>query len=96
MPSEIQTIKPPSTGTTRSLGLVLVVDDEEQNRTLLRDPLVALGYEVEEAENGVQALQRIAAHPPDVILLDLMMPQMDGFEVCRRLENMARRRTSPF
>ena len=86
MPSEIQNIKPMSTGTARSLGFVLVVDDEEQNRTLLRDPLEARGYEVEEAENGMQALQKIAARPPDVILLDLMMPKMDGFEVCRRLK----------
>src|SRR4030095_6007205 len=71
------------------LGFVLVVDDEEQNRTLLRDALEARGYEVEEAENGMQALQRIATRPPDAILLDLMMPQMDGFEVCRRLRKDA-------
>src|SRR5580692_3461490 len=71
--------------TIRSLGFVLVVDDEERNRTLLRDPLEALGHQVEEAENGMEALQRIAARPPDVILLDLMMPRMDGFEVCRRI-----------
>ena len=70
----------------RSPGCVLVVDDEEQNRSLLRDPLEARGYEVEEAENGVLALQKIAVRPPDVILLDLMMPNMDGFEVCRRLK----------
>ena len=62
------------------LGFVLVVDDEEQNRTLLRDALEARGYEVEEAENGMQALQKIGTRPPDAILLDLMMPQMDGFE----------------
>jgi adenylate cyclase len=68
------------------LGCVLVVDDEEQNRTLLRDPLEAFGYQVEDAENGLQALQMIAANPPDAILLDLMMPKMDGFEVCRRLK----------
>jgi adenylate cyclase len=85
MPGEIRNIQPMPTGTTRSLGFVLVVDDEEQNRTLLRDPLEARGYEVEEAENGMQALQKFAARPPDVILLDLMMPKMDGFEVCRRL-----------
>ncbi len=67
-------------------GFVLVVDDEEQNRTLLRDPLEARGYEVDEAENGMVALEKIAIRPPDVILLDVMMPQMDGFEVCRRLK----------
>jgi class 3 adenylate cyclase len=65
------------------------VDDEEQNRTLLCDPLKARGYLVEEAENGLQALQKIAARPPDVILLDLMMPKMDGIAVCRKLRESA-------
>jgi class 3 adenylate cyclase/CheY-like chemotaxis protein len=86
MQSEIENIKlTGSDGTMRSPGFVLVVDDEEQNRTLLRDPLEARGYEIAEAENGAQALQKIAERPPDVILLDLMMPKLDGFEVCRRL-----------
>jgi class 3 adenylate cyclase len=71
-------------------GLVLVVDDEEPNRTLLRDPLEAHGYEIIEAENGEQALQQVEQRPPDVILLDVMMPRMDGFEVCRRLKSDAR------
>src|ERR1039457_1971478 len=86
----IENLKPRSTGTTSSPGYVLVVDDEEQNRTLLRDPLEARGYEVAEAENGVEALQNIDEHPPDIILLDLMMPKMHGFEVCRRLRKEAR------
>jgi len=68
-----------------SKGFVLVVDDEEHNRTLLRDPLEACGYEVDEAENGMQAVQKTAARQADVILLDLMMPRIDGLEVCRRL-----------
>jgi len=67
-------------------GLVMVVDDEEQNRTLLRDPLEARGYKVIEVENGISALQKVEEEIPDVILLDLMMPKMDGFEVCRRLK----------
>src|ERR1017187_6013328 len=90
MPSEIRNIKPMSAGAAPSPGFVLVVDDEEHNRTLLRDPLEARGYEVAEAENGVEALQKIDAHAPDVILLDLMMPKMDGFEVCRRLRKDAK------
>jgi len=71
-------------------GLVLIVDDEEPNRMLLRDPLETHGYEIIEAENGEQALQKVEQRPPDVILLDVMMPRMDGFEVCRRLKNDAR------
>jgi adenylate cyclase len=67
-------------------GLVLVVDDEEANRMLLRDPLEVHGYEIIEAENGEQALQKVQQRSPDVILLDVMMPRMDGFEVCRRLK----------
>jgi len=74
----------------RCRGLVLIVDDEEPNRMLLRDPLEAHGYEIIEAENGEQALQKVEQRPPDVILLDVMMPRMDGFEVCRRLKNDAR------
>lgn len=73
-----------------SRGLVLVVDDEEANRMLLRDPLEFHGYEIIEAENGEQALQKVEQRPPDVILLDVMMPRMDGFEVCRRLKKEAR------
>jgi adenylate cyclase len=86
MQSEIKNINPASTEAKPSLGFVLVVDDEEQNRSLLRDPLEARGYEIAEAENGMVALEKIAARQPDVILLDVMMPQMDGFEVCRRLK----------
>ena len=67
-------------------GLILVVDDEEQNRTLMRDPLEAHGYRVIEVENGISALQKVEEEVPDAILLDLMMPKMDGFEVCRRLK----------
>ncbi|MBI3850585.1 MAG: response regulator [Verrucomicrobia bacterium] len=90
MQAEILNPKPTPVPTTRRRGFVLIVDDEEQNRTLLRDPLEARGFEVAEAENGVEALQRIADRPPDVILLDVMMPKMDGFEVCRRLRRNGR------
>jgi adenylate cyclase len=86
MQSEVKNIKPMDTVPAPSPGFVLIVDDEEQNRSLLHDPLEARGYEIAEAENGKQALEKVAARPPDVILLDVMMPQMDGFEVCRRLK----------
>src|ERR1019366_10597346 len=73
----------------RYRGLVVVVDDDEANRTLLRDPLETHGYDIIEAENGEQALQKVEQRPPDVILLDVMMPRLDGFEVCRRLKKDA-------
>ena len=73
----------PAAGLT---GRVLVVDDMAVNRVLLRDILEAEGHEVAEAAGGPEALERAVAQPPDVILLDVNMPSMDGFEVCRRLK----------
>lgn len=73
-----------------SSGYILVVDDEEPNRILLRDPLEAHGYEIGEAENGLLALRQVAQRIPDAILLDLMMPGMDGFQLCRHLKKDAR------
>src|SRR5438105_5024599 len=68
-------------------GSVLVVDDEEVNRALLREALEARGYKVSEAENGNRALESLAERAPDAILLDVMMPKMDGYEVCRRIKS---------
>jgi signal transduction histidine kinase len=67
-------------------GRVLIVDDQEANRLLLRDLLESQGHEVAEAVDGVEALQRVADATPDVVLLDVGMPGIDGFEVCRRLK----------
>lgn len=67
-------------------GRVLVVDDERLNRTLLRSLLQAAGYQVTEAEDGEQALQQLGTEDPDVILLDVMMPGLDGYTVCRRIK----------
>lgn len=67
-------------------SLILVVDDDEANRELLRDLLEVQGHEVVEAENGGAALELVQNCLPDVILLDVMMPVMDGFEVCQRLK----------
>jgi CheY-like chemotaxis protein len=63
-----------------------VVDDERLNRTLLRSLLQAAGYQVTEAEDGEQALQQVRGEAPDVILLDVMMPGLDGYAVCRRIK----------
>ena len=81
--------------TTEEMGCILVVDDEPHNRTLLKDSLEARGYRIEEAENGQEALNRIEASPPDAILLDLMMPGMDGFETCRLIKQNPRTKAIP-
>jgi two-component system KDP operon response regulator KdpE len=64
---------------------VLVVDDEPQIRRALRVALRANGYDVTEAEGGEEALDTVALHPPDLLILDLALPDLDGIEVCRRL-----------
>ena len=64
---------------------VLVVDDEKHIRKILALQLKANGYQVEVAGDGRAALEMVAANPPDLVLLDLMMPHIDGLEVCRRL-----------
>ena len=63
---------------------MLVVDDEPQIRRALRTALTGHGYEVEVAEDGETALARLAARLPDVVVLDLIMPGTDGFEVLRQ------------
>lgn len=66
---------------------VLIVDDEPMARTLLRLMLVRAGFNVAEAEDGFDALDKVRKSRPDVILLDVMMPGMDGFSVCEKLRN---------
>src|SRR5207302_1152439 len=70
----------------RKEGSILVVDDLEENRELLSRRLSRLGYSVELVESGGQALDRIKSKPPDLILLDIFMPDLDGFEVLHRLK----------
>lgn len=66
---------------------VLIVDDEPMARTLLRLMLVRAGFNVAEAEDGFDALEKVKESQPDIILLDVMMPGMDGFTVCETLRN---------
>lgn len=64
---------------------ILVVDDEARLRDLLRAVLESRGYGVLEAEDGMQALKMFVTDPPDLVILDVMMPVMDGFTCCRKL-----------
>jgi two-component system response regulator MprA len=64
---------------------ILVVDDDESVRTSLRRSLTFNGYNVEVAEDGVQALSAVSAHQPDAIVLDVSMPKLDGLSTCRAL-----------
>ena len=68
-----------------SIGRVLIADDEEMNRWLFRDLLEAEGHCVLLAEDGAEALEKALTQNPGAILLDVAMPKLDGFEVCRRL-----------
>jgi two-component system cell cycle response regulator DivK len=66
--------------------LVLIVDDNEKNRKLARDLLRGVGFETLESATGAEALTLAMEHPPDVILMDLRLPDMDGAEAARKLE----------
>ncbi len=77
------------------VGRILVVDDEASNRLLLEAILTAEGHEVVLAASGDEALARIAEGAIDVVLLDVLMPGMDGFEVCRRVRADPEHQTLP-
>jgi putative two-component system response regulator len=75
-----------STGTVRDQPTILVVDDMPENIALMRRLLAPKGYTIAEALGGAAAIDMVATDPPDVVLLDLIMPDMNGFEVCDRLK----------
>ena len=70
-----------------NLGRVLIVDDDSNARLIARKALKSFNVEIDEAANGVEALEQISKNKPNLILLDLMMPVMDGFEVLSRLKS---------
>ncbi len=66
---------------------VLIVDDNAQNVELLQAFLESLPVKIVVAVDGIDALEKVAAHNPDLILLDVMMPRMSGFQVCKRIKS---------
>lgn len=75
--------------------VVLMVDDEEMNLELVETLMAPLGYDVEKTRSGREALEKISNREPDIILLDVMMPGMDGYEVCRILKEDEKTRHIP-
>ena len=65
---------------------ILVVDDDPDNRAMITHFLSSWGFIVDAAKNGRMALERVESDPPSLVLLDLEMPEMDGFEACERLK----------
>jgi putative two-component system response regulator len=70
-----------------SFGKILVVDDQDANLDLLEMILTKAGYDVVKAKDGIEAMEKVDLEKPDLILLDLRMPRMDGFEVLRELKS---------
>ena len=80
---------------TPGAGTLLVVDDVESNLRLLSRLLTADGYRVHCARDGEEALDAVAEHEPDVILMDVRMPHRDGFSACSVLKRQAETRLIP-
>ena len=72
---------------TKGTAKILIVEDEDRIRTFLLKGLTHDGYAVETASNGPEAIRTAEAFKPDLVLLDIMLPGMDGFEVCRRMRD---------
>jgi len=74
---------------------ILVVDDSSTIRRSAESMLTAEGYEVVTAENGFEALSKVARHNPDLIFVDIMMPRLDGYQTCAIIKNNAQYRSTP-
>src|SRR5499426_2886602 len=68
-----------------SAGRILIVDDEPQIRRIMRETLTTAGYEVDDARNGMEGLEKLREFHPDLVLLDINMPEMGGVEVCKTI-----------
>lgn len=75
---------------------ILVAEDTEDSRILIEDQLRVNGFEVDSATNGVEALEKANSAPPDLIISDILMPEMDGFDFCREVKKSERLQKIPF
>jgi DNA-binding response OmpR family regulator len=80
---------------THEMGTILIVDDTPANLAFLSDALDQVGYKVLVATNGYNAINQLQLITPDLILLDVLMPGLDGFETCRRLQSSGNTRDIP-
>ena len=78
---------PETASADEPVGRLLIADDLPQNRELLEALLITAGHTVEFAVDGGDTLEKVAEFQPDVILLDIMMPKLSGYEVCRQLKS---------
>jgi two-component system, cell cycle response regulator len=76
-----------STAQPEALGRILVVDDNRDNVEIIATRLRFRGYIIDEASDGAAALEQVRLNPPDLILLDVMLPDIDGYEIARRVKN---------
>lgn len=81
--------------TAQSPTRILVVDDSSTIRRSAETMLTAEGYDVVTAENGFEALSKVARHNPDLIFVDIMMPRLDGYQTCAIIKNNAQYRATP-
>lgn len=81
--------------TSKIAPLILIVDDVETNRFVLRDIIAEMGYRPVLTENGLQALKIVERHKPQLIILDVAMPEMDGYEFCQIMKKNANTRDIP-
>ena len=83
-------------GTSADSALrILVVDDSTTIRRSAESMLTAEGYDVVTAENGFEALSKVARHNPDLIFVDIMMPRLDGYQTCAIIKNNSEYRSTP-
>ncbi|MFA0766940.1 MAG: hypothetical protein OXFUSZZB_000268 [Candidatus Fervidibacter sp.] len=69
-------------------GYILVVDDEDAVRSVIAEALRLDGFKVREAKSGQEALEQVILDPPDLLVVDVLMPEMDGFTLCQKIRAM--------